>query len=193
VRIDLPVALKSILVDDSDYVNGDELMLLKIPAQHTVEKIINDYCDHLRAHENEFDKLQFEELEENAKLLIDYFNAALGRHLLYKFERPQYADLVDKYGEKNGNSKKSTSSEEEENEPAIRASRYYGFVHLLRLFVRLGSYMNYTSWSSTTVAMAQTCIAHYLDWLARHVHVYYTGESDYEATTLHYQKRVYET
>jgi hypothetical protein len=102
---------------------------LKIPAQHTVEKIINDYCDHLRAHENEFDKLQFEELEENAKrlfenssnslidiaVLIDYFNAALGRHLLYKFERPQYADLVEKYGEKNGNSKKSTSSEEEEN------------------------------------------------------------------------------
>jgi hypothetical protein len=27
VRIDLPVALKSILVDDSDYVNGDELMV----------------------------------------------------------------------------------------------------------------------------------------------------------------------
>ncbi len=27
MRIDLPVALKSILVDDSDYVNGDELMV----------------------------------------------------------------------------------------------------------------------------------------------------------------------
>lgn len=67
-------------------------------------------------------------------------------------------------------------------------------VHLLRLFVRLGSYMAYTSWTTTTAALVVDCCHHVLQWLDENKSKYYKGPNgDYETTSLAYQKRVYET
>ena len=77
---------------------------------------------------------------------------------------------------------------------ALSASAHYGLVHLLRLFVRLGSYMNVTSWTPATVAQAQAAAQHLLDYLAANLSKYHAdGDADYEPTSVAYQKRVYET
>lgn len=47
--------------------------------------------------------------------LREYFNVMLGTQLLYKFERPQYADILQEHKDK-------------------QASDIYGFIHLIRLF-----------------------------------------------------------
>lgn len=47
--------------------------------------------------------------------LREYFNVMLGTQLLYKFERPHYADILQEHKDK-------------------QASDIYGFIHLIRLF-----------------------------------------------------------
>ncbi len=53
------------------------------------------------------DNPRADQLVESSLGIRDYFDAALGTQLLYKFERPQYADLMDNLpdGEKKAMSK----------------------------------------------------------------------------------------
>ena len=50
--------------------------------------------------------------------LREYFNVMLGTQLLYKFERPQYAEVLQQHKDK-------------------QTSDIYGFIHLIRLFGKL--------------------------------------------------------
>jgi len=70
---------------------------------------------------------------ESAEGLCGYFDIMLPSQLLYKFEKPQYDELV--RGQAGGGG--GGGGEEKELVP----SEQYGFPHLLRLFVRLGYMM----------------------------------------------------
>ena len=55
----------------------------------------------------------------------EYFNLMLGAQLLYKFERPQYAQM-----------KKNHEASTTEGDD-VGLSSVYGSIHLLRLFVKV--------------------------------------------------------
>ena len=113
IVIELPDDLKTVLVDDLDYLDRQR-KLVNIPARYSLEDLISDYCQ-----SRETDSLGRPGREEVCGGLRDYFNCTLGTQLLYKFERVQYADTLREH-------------------PSSSLSSLYGPVHLLRLLTRLG-------------------------------------------------------
>ena len=112
IVIYLPPSLKTVLVDDFDYIDRQR-KLVNIPARYSVDDLIRDYVSYNKENTGA------REVEEVCRGLRDYFNCTLGNQLLYKFERVQYADIL-------------------KASPGELLSRLYGPVHLLRLLTKLG-------------------------------------------------------
>lgn len=86
----MPEQLKSILVDDWEYVTKN-LTLVPLPAAHPVNEILNEYFDEEKER-RQLGSAEADILEEVIVGLKDYFDRCLGRILLYRFERQQYFD-----------------------------------------------------------------------------------------------------
>ena len=112
VNIIIPNELQALIADDWDFVSRQKL-LFHLPAKVTVHKILKKYLDELTSLSNN---------PSNVKQMIlglqEYFNVMLGSQLLYKFERPQYGEMLTKY-------------------PGLNPSQIYGAFHFLRFFVQL--------------------------------------------------------
>ena len=112
IKIEVPDNLKSLLVDDWEYVtkNGQ---LVTLPRTPNVSEVLEDYRKHLIDTNNTtIDGQLLDELTAGLKL---YFVKALGTRLLYRFEREQYAEAKIKYADK-------------------EMSDIYGAEHLARMF-----------------------------------------------------------
>lgn len=207
IKIEIPATLKDILVDDQDMIVR-QMHLIKLPAKNTVEDIIKQYAEYTGVALNGEDELTFEHngsqtkmtkdtLIESSHGVQDYFNTTLGSQLLYKFERPQYAELFEKKTEElNATLKTENGSEQAEVDGEAakkkwRPSDTYGFIHLLRLFVKFGSMLGLTNWSDKAV---KTIVGHVHDFLAfleKNRHKFYDIEKDYIVASPEYQKRVW--
>ena len=111
----MPDLLKNILVDDWEHVTKN-LLLVTLPAKKNVTSILNEYWEEERMQRPK-DSAEYDILEEIIAGTKEYFNKALGRILLYTFERPQYADLRSQWIHKDN----------------MGAADVYGGEHLLRL------------------------------------------------------------
>ncbi|XP_030565696.1 nuA4 complex subunit EAF3 homolog [Drosophila novamexicana] len=141
VKIKIPDELKHYLTDDW-YAVVREHKLLELPAKVTVQQIADQYLAHKKSVKS---TSASKEVAINDVLdgIIEYFNVMLGSQLLYKFERTQYADIMQKH-------------------PDTPLSELYGSFHLLRLFVRLGSMLSYSALDQPAM---QTLLAHLHDFL----------------------------
>lgn len=91
VRIPMPDRLKSLLVDDWENVTKN-LQLVQLPSTKPAGVILDEYLAWQRSHRR-LGSAEADILEEVVQGLKEYFNKALGRLLLYRFEREQYFDI----------------------------------------------------------------------------------------------------
>ncbi|XP_065319520.1 uncharacterized protein LOC135927455 isoform X4 [Gordionus sp. m RMFG-2023] len=112
VRIHIPEIFKPVLLDDWDYVTSQQ-MLVRLPCDKTISLICSEYLD--SKARSGWNEIRLMSAQEFVVVLKKYFNFTLGSQLLYSFERPQYADVL----------------EEHSNNALVDV---YGCVHFLRLF-----------------------------------------------------------
>jgi mortality factor 4-like protein 1 len=115
----MPDMLKSILVDDWENVTKNN-QLVKLPSETPCSLILDDYL------KEEMTKripgsAEADILEEICKGLKEYFGLSVGRVLLYRQERPQYAELY---------KRSKNATDDLAHKPMFEL---YGAEHLLRL------------------------------------------------------------
>ncbi|KAH9518388.1 Mortality factor 4-like protein 1 [Bulinus truncatus] len=144
VKIKIPEDLKPVLVDDWDLITRQK-MLVTLPCKQTVDDIIDEY---VKAKTSKNSNTNRDAMVETMLGCKDYFNVMLGAQLLYKFERPQYSEILSEYPDK-------------------PMSSIYGAIHFLRLFVRLGAMLAYTSLDERTVHILLNHVHDFLKYLSK--------------------------
>lgn len=133
-------------MDDWDAINRQQ-KLIDIPAKKTVQDIVNEYITHKKSSKTTTANKGVA-ITDVTTSLIEYFDVMLGCQLLYKFERPQYAELLDQH-------------------PNRPMSTLYGSFHLLRLFVRIGSMLAFTTLDEKSVQLLLVHLQDFLKYLVK--------------------------
>lgn len=168
VKIKIPEELQSWLVDDWDIITRQQ-KLVNLPAKLTVNNLLDNYLAHKKsskAHNQQKESV----LIDITNGIKEYFNASLGSQLLYKFERPQYSEILHNY-------------------PEVQMSRMYGPIHLLRLFVRMGSMLAYTALDEKAIAYVILHIKDLLKYMAVNRAAFF-NTLDYGNATPEYHRKV---
>jgi mortality factor 4-like protein 1 len=138
ITIAIPKDLKSRLVDDWHAINTQQ-KLVELPAKVTVDDIVKQYVQHKKSKSSN----KGISCEDISNGILEYFNVMLGSQLLYKVERTQYSDILNQYPDK-------------------PMSQIYGSFHLLRLFVKLGPVLSFTTLDKANI---RVLIGHLGDFL----------------------------
>uniref|UniRef100_A0A3Q2QWM8 Mortality factor 4-like protein 1 n=1 Tax=Fundulus heteroclitus TaxID=8078 RepID=A0A3Q2QWM8_FUNHE len=166
VKVKIPEELKPWLVDDWDLITRQK-QLFHLPAKKNVEAILEDYANYKKSKGNSDNKEYA--VNEVVAGIREYFNVMLGTQLLYKFERPQYADILSE-------------------RPDVPMSQVYGAPHLLRLFVRIGAMLAYTLLDEKSLALLLSYLQDFLKYLVKNSASLFSA-NDYEVAPPEYHRK----
>ena len=167
IAIKVPIALRAVLVDDWEYVTKDR-KLIHIPSKHPIDDILQEF--HSQRSERLESLVEQSQLSEFLAGLRLYFNTSLGKLLLYRLERIQFSEVLEKH----------------KNKPLTSV---YGIIHLLRLVTLLPEMMESSNVDDQTAKiLVKQCDA-LLDWIATyydqfHKDEYVNTSSQYEGVAL---------
>jgi mortality factor 4-like protein 1 len=170
INITIPKDLKAFLVDDWHAINSQH-KLVELPAKITVEQIVEKYKQNKKsksAASGNGGKGQ--SCEDISNGILEYFNVMLGSQLLYKVERMQYADILQKYPDK-------------------PMSQIYGAFHLLRLFVKLGTVLSFTTLDKNNIRVLIGHLGEFLKFLETENKEFFTMSSFNHPQTGEYLRR----
>lgn len=156
VKIKIPDELKQCLADDWDAITRQH-KLLDIPAKITVQDIVDQYIN-LKKSAKSSNACKELAISDVLNGVIEYFNVMLGSQLLYKFERPQYAEILQQY-------------------PDTPLSKLYGSFHLLRLFVKLGSMLGYSALDEKSMQMLLVHLHDFLKFMVKNSATFFSMTS----------------
>ena len=113
LRIVLPECLKSLLQDDHDFVTKQQ-KIIPIPARVTGVELFAEF------REKHKDTTDFE----------SFFNKILSSKLLYKFERPMFADFLRSYRDELTDAQQYPTN-------APKPAEIYGFTHMVSFIIKM--------------------------------------------------------
>ncbi|KAI1635499.1 MRG-domain-containing protein [Biscogniauxia mediterranea] len=169
IKLIIPDVLKALLVDDWENITKN-FMLVPIPHPKPVTKVLEDYAAY-EMPKRPAGSSQIDILEETLAGLKEYFDKSLGRILLYKFERVQYADIHKQWA----------------SDPELQgkgASDIYGAEHLTRLMVILPELIAQTNMDQQSVNRLREELSKFCTWLSKNTSDYFV--STYETPTTEY-------
>ncbi len=156
--ITLPEELKYVLVSDWDLVTHKK-SVFNLPAKIPAASILTDYARHVERN----NKAKAAATQSVMAGVGDMFNAKLKSQLLYKVERPQYAEVM--------------------SDKDQLPSDVYGSAHLLRLMVKLTAFLNETSIREPSdVQLIEGVIADFLTYLESNRAKFFTSKNYSEAS-----------
>ncbi|XP_012284884.1 mortality factor 4-like protein 1 [Orussus abietinus] len=157
VRIKIPEELKTLLIDEWEAVSRFH-KLPNLPARITVDKVLDDFVESRTVGpSNESSR---ESALEITKGIREYFNTTLGLQLLYKWERLQFDEITNEH-------------------PDTLPSQLYGPFHLLRLFVKLGGMLSYTTLDERSIQILLTHFQNFLQYLEKNKSDLFNIQQDY--------------
>ncbi|XP_007526911.1 mortality factor 4-like protein 1 [Erinaceus europaeus] len=170
VKVKVPEELKPWLVDDWDLMT-QQTQLFYLPAKKNVDSILEDHANYMKSRGTTDNKEHaVDEVDEVVAGIKENFSVMLGMQLPYKFERPQYAEILVAH-------------------PDAPMSRVYMSQchtwHLLRLFVRIriGAMLAYTPLDEKSLALLLNYLHDFLKYLAKNSATLFSA-SDYEVAPL---------
>lgn len=158
ILLRMPVSLKSLLVDDWEYITKDR-KLLELPCKPSVMDILKSYQEEKELQL--LSPLAQTLLHEFTEGLSLYFDQSLSHILLYRLERPQFDDIC--------GSAMSQNHDECLSQQDPRPHTVYGGIHLIRLLSMIPELISSATMDEKS---CQTIIAQseaLLNWISNHV------------------------
>ncbi|KAL8718468.1 MAG: hypothetical protein Q9225_004399 [Loekoesia sp. 1 TL-2023] len=171
IKIPVPDYIKSLLVDDWEEVTKN-LALVPLPAPKPANTIIDEYFEEEK--EKRFPgSADMDLLEEVVAGMKEYFDLALGRMLLYRFERQQFLEVRKSWADGKGEWKGKSC-----------VGDTYGAEHLCRMIVSLPEIVAQTNMDGQSVNRLREEMTKFLHWLSKNTRTYFTA--DYEPANQDY-------
>ncbi|KAL6703313.1 Esa1p-associated factor [Coniothyrium glycines] len=167
VRIYMPDRLKSLLVDDWENITKN-LQLVQLPSAQPAGRILDEYFKFatITGHRN---STESDILEEVIAGLNEYFNKALGRLLLYRFEREQFYDIHTRINQATDELAGKTLAD------------IYGGEHLLRLLVSMPELIAQTNMDHQAINRLREELSGMTTWLSKESQINAFFSSVYES------------
>ncbi|KAK1250517.1 hypothetical protein MKX08_010520 [Trichoderma sp. CBMAI-0020] len=169
INISVPDHVQAMLVDDWENITKNN-QLVPLPHPKPVSKIFEDYLAVERPRREEGSS-SMDILEEVIAGFREYFEKALSRILLYRFERHQYMDVRKLW-------------DNAENSQYKNVCDVYGAEHLARLIVSLPELLAQTNMDQQSVSRLREEIGKFTSWLGRNCETYFVNE--YETPSQEY-------